>query len=162
VERRTPDTRTVTVNCTCGKHGGRVGRGGRPVRGEISDRRKMRSEGVKESIDKTSKSNLSHQAAVMRQWLLPYCMLLPSIRVSALHIMHGSYRALAASSVASRSRFLSSSAAAFVASAVLVWAQDPEECLASPSTTEANRSFQDNPRYIDREMQMQYGENSGT
>jgi hypothetical protein len=75
--------------------------------------------------------------------------------------LSSSSSALSATKILSRSRWLSSSAAAFLASTALVFgAPEPEECLAAGTPSTSN--FQDNPRYIDREMEMQYGENSGT
>jgi hypothetical protein len=56
----------------------------------------------------------------------------------------------------SRVRFLSSSAAVFIASTGLALGNNPEECMAVSS------QFRDNPRYIDKELQMKYGESPGT
>jgi hypothetical protein len=56
----------------------------------------------------------------------------------------------------SRVRFLSSSAAVFIASTGLALGSNPEECMAVSS------QFRDNPRYIDKELQMKYGESPGT
>lgn len=53
----------------------------------------------------------------------------------------------------SRSRFLSSSAAAFLASGAVL-ASDPESCDAA--------KMEANPRYIDRDLEMKYGEDKGT
>jgi len=50
-----------------------------------------------------------------------------------------------------RVRFLSS----FLASSALVWANDQNECAASEQVSN------NNPRYIDQELQMKYGENKG-
>lgn len=55
----------------------------------------------------------------------------------------------------SRSRFLSSSAAAFLASSVVVIASNPESCDAK---TMAQQAGIDNPRYIDRDLEMKYAE----
>lgn len=54
-----------------------------------------------------------------------------------------------------RAQFMSSSVSVFLASTGIVWASDPEECLSMDKPWSAN------PRYIDKELQMQYGENSG-
>jgi hypothetical protein len=62
----------------------------------------------------------------------------------------------AGDSALSRSRFLSSSAAAFLVSTGLSLATNPEECVATQN------SLTENPRYIDQEMQMKYGESSCT
>jgi hypothetical protein len=75
-----------------------------------------------------------------------------SSTVSALHLNSRTARDTALS----RSRFLSSSAAAFIASTGLALATNPEECLATQN------AFSENPRYVDKEMQMKYGESSGT
>ena len=62
----------------------------------------------------------------------------------------------------SRTRFLSSSAAIFVTASAgtvgFVVANSPEECLAAP---ESSGNFNENPRYIDTELQMKYGESPG-
>jgi hypothetical protein len=62
----------------------------------------------------------------------------------------------------SRARFLSSSAAVFVTASAgmigFVMANSPEECLAAP---ESIGNFNDNPRYIETELQMKYGESPG-
>jgi hypothetical protein len=58
----------------------------------------------------------------------------------------------------SRARFLSSSKAAFIAA--LSWravSGDSQVCNASEAASEVG----DNPRYIDRELQMQYGQGAG-
>jgi hypothetical protein len=70
-----------------------------------------------------------------------------------------------------RARFLSSTAAAFVASAtvLVVGASDPEVCEAAASlfdnsiltSSKSINTFDDNPRYIDTELQMKYGEGPG-
>lgn len=66
------------------------------------------------------------------------------------------------SSYSTRARFLSSSAAAFLTASVgvigFVGANSPDECFAAPYSIE---SFNDNPRYIDKELQMKYGESPG-
>ena len=58
-------------------------------------------------------------------------------------------------SIATRSKFLSSSATAFLATTttLTVMGSDPEECQAAPIN---------NPRYIDKELEMKYGEDKGT
>jgi len=60
----------------------------------------------------------------------------------------------------SRTRFLSSSAAVFVTASAgmigFVVANSPEECLAAPDSIGS-----DNPRYIETELQMKYGESPG-
>ena len=56
-----------------------------------------------------------------------------------------------------RARFLSSSAAAFVATTGAL-ASDPEQCFAAGKTSEIGKN---NPRYIDQEVQMKYGETPG-
>ncbi|KAL7581714.1 hypothetical protein ACA910_022254 [Epithemia clementina (nom. ined.)] len=53
-----------------------------------------------------------------------------------------------------RSKFLSSSATAFLASATLVMASDTEECQAAVGAPTSN------PRYIEQELEMKYGEDS--
>ena len=61
-----------------------------------------------------------------------------------------------------RARVLSSSAAAFLTAAGVigfVGASSPDECFAAPYFSE---SLNDNPRYIDKELQMKYGESPGT
>lgn len=58
---------------------------------------------------------------------------------------------LSTSTQQSRSRFLSSSAAAFLASGTVL-ASDPESCTAKM------QSSTDNPRYIDKELEMKYAE----
>ena len=64
-----------------------------------------------------------------------------------------------------RARFLSSSAAAFVTASAgvigFVGANSPEECWAAAAAPSSNENFNDNPRYIDTEMQMKYGESPG-
>jgi hypothetical protein len=55
----------------------------------------------------------------------------------------------------SRSRFLSSTAASFLVSTG-VFASDPESCSAAAMST-ANKK---NPRYIEKELEMKYGEDS--
>ena len=64
-----------------------------------------------------------------------------------------------------RARFLSSSAAAFVTASAgvigFVGANSPEECWAAAAAPSSNENFKDNPRYIDTEMQMKYGESPG-
>ena len=69
------------------------------------------------------------------------------------------------SSHSTRTRFLSSSAAAFVTASAgvigFVGANQPEECWAAAAAPYSNENFKDNPRYIDTEMQMKYGESPG-
>ena len=59
-------------------------------------------------------------------------------------------------SISSRSKFLSSTATAFLASATLVMGTEPEECQAAVSTAPTTK----NPRYIDQELEMKYGEDA--
>ena len=54
----------------------------------------------------------------------------------------------------SRARFLSSSAGAFLASTAAI-ATNPQECQA------AGKSPNENPRYIDQELQMKYADGPG-
>ena len=67
------------------------------------------------------------------------------------------------SSHLSRARFLSSSAAVFVTASAgmigFVVANSPEECLAAAADSVGR--FNDNPRYIETELQMKYGESPG-
>lgn len=58
--------------------------------------------------------------------------------------------------VIGRSKFLSASAATFLTSAI-VMATDPEACEASPSSRDVVVG-KNNPRYIDQELEMTYGE----
>jgi len=60
----------------------------------------------------------------------------------------------AGSSTASRAQFLSSAAAAFFASSSIM-AFDPESCTAAET-----KAGSDNPRYIDKQLEMKYGEDS--
>jgi hypothetical protein len=87
------------------------------------------------------------------------------------HAMRLSEKLPVSFSLPSRARFLSSTAAAFVASATVlvmpgVGANDPAVCEASTlfdnsNTKNTGSRFNDNPRYIDKELQMKYGEGSG-
>lgn len=67
------------------------------------------------------------------------------------------------SSHSTRARFLSSSAATFLTASAgvigFVAANSPDVCFATQYSKE---SFNDNPRYIEKELQMQYGESPGT
>ena len=54
----------------------------------------------------------------------------------------------------SRARFLSASAATFLTSAGVVLSVNPDECEAKGVPTSSNN----NPRYIDRDLEMKYGE----
>ena len=61
--------------------------------------------------------------------------------------------ALSHRTLTTRTQFLSSAAAAF--SGVAVVAMEPEECDAADK-------FSKNPRYIDKNLEMKYGEYPGT
>jgi hypothetical protein len=65
------------------------------------------------------------------------------------------------SSHSTRARFLSSSTAAFITATTSVFAfvaaNNPEECLAETGA----KGSSNNPRYIDKELQMKYGESPG-
>lgn len=99
-----------------------------------------------------------------RRYLFSRIVLLLSAtsRVTALQMGLLQHQRSSAST-SSRSRFLSSSATAFLASTALVWANiDPEECSAAMPTKVGTKKFSENPRYIEKEMQMQYAEGPGT
>lgn len=59
-----------------------------------------------------------------------------------------------------RAKFLSSSATAFLLSSSVVTG-NPEECDASVFDRMISRGQKENPRYVDLELQMKYGEDKG-
>jgi hypothetical protein len=61
--------------------------------------------------------------------------------------------------IATRARFLSSSATTFLAT-VAILSSDPQESSAATMGTKTNK-FNKNPRYIDKELEMKYGEGPG-
>ena len=69
-----------------------------------------------------------------------------------LDLRSSSHNQLTTPVVVTRSRFLSSTAAAFLASATLVMTLETEECQADVPMT--------NPRYIEQELEMKYGEDA--
>jgi len=76
--------------------------------------------------------------------------------VAALQMIQGTTTTTRAGQLlttTTRARFLSS----FLASSALVWANDPQECAAGVGAV----GGAGNPRYIEQELQMQYGENKG-
>jgi hypothetical protein len=64
------------------------------------------------------------------------------------------------SSVASRSRFLSSSSSVFVAALSTTLWNPNDQCDALEGLEESKSRTEGNPRYLDREIQMQYGNNN--
>ena len=67
------------------------------------------------------------------------------------------------STLVRRSNFLSSSAAAFLGAITVVMSDDPETCEAQAADlfNVGRKNFKHNPRYIEKELQMQYGEDPG-
>ena len=90
---------------------------------------------------------------VSLQWILIASLLpLGCTVVAALQMIQGT-TTRGQLLTTTRARFLSS----FLASSALVWANDPQECAAGVGAV----GGAGNPRYIEQELQMQYGENKG-
>ena len=59
-----------------------------------------------------------------------------------------------------RARFLSSSATSFLATAAIL-GSNPEESTAALMSKKKAKNVGNNPRYMDRELEMKYGEDKG-
>jgi hypothetical protein len=98
------------------------------------------------------KSLVASRLAKLRAtfWLFAGCSILEQGSCSALQTSYSG-------TASTRARFLSASAAAFFG-ATTVLGSAPEQCEAKME----KRSYANNPRYIDREMEMKYADGPGT